>query len=275
MTATMLTTQRVRKRTSRPRPRTNSNARGSIRRWLRRLTLGLLLAASTTGGFLGGDAVFTSNFFALHQPVFCFDQPCSANLEKVRRFGLHHVLQPWLGQNIYFLDTAALRASLEQHPDLAHTTIRRVFPNTLVIHIVEEQPVALLLQDGALYLVNAQGKAYKKAKPSSGKDLPVISACASTLERGECLRKALEAVTVFKAARIVHLVSELGVEAERLRIVFTDLEYPVYFALPLPADSITRLNASRSYLGTQKTRVFTVDLSYPGKAVARTDRAYF
>ena len=59
-------------------------------------------------------------------------------------------------------------------PWVREVRVRREFPDTIQIHIVEQEPVALL-NVGALYLVNEQGVVFKKVDETDPKDFPIIS----------------------------------------------------------------------------------------------------
>jgi cell division protein FtsQ len=76
--------------------------------------------------------------------------------------------------NLFALDFETVRARLLRHPWIANVQLRREFPGTVRIHVIEHQPFALLLAS-KLYLVSATGKIFKQTTTRDSRDLPVIT----------------------------------------------------------------------------------------------------
>lgn len=55
------------------------------------------------------------------------------------------------------VDPEALKQVLETHPWVRHAEVRRVFPKTLVVKIKEREPVAFLLTEGRVFMLDREG----------------------------------------------------------------------------------------------------------------------
>jgi cell division protein FtsQ len=78
------------------------------------------------------------------------------------------------GDHLLSADPATLEAALARHPWIASVEARRVFPPALVVKVVERHAAALV-DLGNLYLVDARGRVFKRARPGDGLDLPVVT----------------------------------------------------------------------------------------------------
>lgn len=78
------------------------------------------------------------------------------------------------GDHLLLCDTALVEAALRRHPWIASVEVRRRFPRTLEVKVVERRAAAIV-ELGGLYLVDANGEVFKRAVPGDGLDLPVIT----------------------------------------------------------------------------------------------------
>ena len=69
------------------------------------------------------------------------------------------------------LDDVALSVNL--HPWVAQTSIRRKLPETITIEVTEHEP-AMLLAHGVVYVANVDGKLFKPLETDDALDLPVL-----------------------------------------------------------------------------------------------------
>jgi cell division septal protein FtsQ len=80
------------------------------------------------------------------------------------------------GENLFGLSPRAIEARILGNPWIAAVEARRHLPDGLSIHIVERQPAAVLLVDGAgLYLADEAGRVFKRAAGAEAAGLTVIS----------------------------------------------------------------------------------------------------
>lgn len=85
-------------------------------------------------------------------------------------------LDPAARYNIFRLDLETMRAALEAEPWVAGASLQRELPATLLVDIEENQPAALVEMDG-LYLTDATGQVFLRARVErgDGDGLPVIT----------------------------------------------------------------------------------------------------
>ena len=110
--------------------------------------------------------------------------PMTLPIHKIRVQGaLVHVNEDMLRQSVvdkvqggYFnLDVAALRQTVEQLPWVKAAAVRRVWPDAVVISVIEQQPLAVWAKGG---LVNTQGELFIPKENSRSKHLPLFAAPA-------------------------------------------------------------------------------------------------
>ena len=108
--------------------------------------------------------------------------PLTLPIQKIRVQGaLVHVNEDMLRNSVvdkvqggYFnIDVASLRKTVEQLPWVQSAAVRRVWPDTVVISVVEQQPLATWAKGG---LVNIYGQVFVPDTNDEFKHLPVFSA---------------------------------------------------------------------------------------------------
>jgi len=81
--------------------------------------------------------------------------------EHIDKIALQHQLRPYLGQGFFTVDIKGLRERIERLPWVRETRIRRVWPNSLQLRVVERTAVArfderrLIDRDGNLFEADA------------------------------------------------------------------------------------------------------------------------
>lgn len=76
------------------------------------------------------------------------------------------------GRNILAMNTNAVKGQIEGLPWVKEATVRRSFPHSVVIIVVEREPIALWKVGGTMSLVDQEGVILGPA--SGARDLPVI-----------------------------------------------------------------------------------------------------
>ena len=74
------------------------------------------------------------------------------------------------GVNIFDVDLAHAAGQLESHPWVKTATVERELPDTLHIRITEHEPVALIVDDQGMALVDASGDPFKSLDASDPTD---------------------------------------------------------------------------------------------------------
>lgn len=134
---------------------------------LRTLAAAALSAALGLAAWQGWIRATRSDAFALRQVVFT---------------GLVHAREPALlkasglaqGQNLFRLDLARAARALEAQPWVASARLERRLPGTVRVAVTEHRPAALV-RFGALYVLDEQGRIFKRAEPEDALDLPIIA----------------------------------------------------------------------------------------------------
>ncbi len=77
------------------------------------------------------------------------------------------------GHNIFLADTSAAAAHIKTLPPIADASVTRQLPDTLLVHVVERQPVLIWQVGTTLYSVDAGGAIIAQVPSANG--LPVVS----------------------------------------------------------------------------------------------------
>lgn len=130
--------------------------------------LGLLLALAVA--LLGGGLAFKS---MLNNPEnFAISR---VDIQGQRKFikdeELKTVIEKHTKTNLYLLDTAALESDLKALPWVRNVILRKTWPDTLVIEVEEQQPVAFW---GRERLMNPWGEIFAAELPAMRGVLPVL-----------------------------------------------------------------------------------------------------
>lgn len=120
-------------------------------RWPRRIAFGasVLVMAAAAGAF----GVYLGN---LEQEKFKALE-VSGELERVSAEEVRDVLAPYVAQGFAGIDLRVARESLEALPWIAQASVRREWPGTLLVDVVEEEPIATWFGTA---LMNANGQVF-------------------------------------------------------------------------------------------------------------------
>jgi cell division protein FtsQ len=95
-------------------------------------------------------------------------------------------VRPALGENLFRLPLEAIERRLRAEPWVEDVEVSRRLPDQLVVEVDEREPIAVVELDG-LYLVEASGRAFKRADLARGEaaGLPVVTG----IDRSEYRRR--------------------------------------------------------------------------------------
>jgi cell division protein FtsQ len=79
-----------------------------------------------------------------------------------------------LGQNLFDLEPGSLERAMAAHPWVDSARVVRQFPCSLLVWIKEHQPAAVVAL-GELYLIDGEGRPFKKVQHGDPTDLPLIT----------------------------------------------------------------------------------------------------
>jgi cell division protein FtsQ len=145
-------------------------------RALRRAAPALLLAA--VAGAVG-TAAWAGYRFVTTSPRFAIETIEVSGATTLGPDGIRARIPVAIGDNLFRADLDAIELALEREPWIAEATVRRELPRTLVIDVRERTAAALVDLDG-LYLADAEGHVFKRARLDAGEGagLPVVTGIA-------------------------------------------------------------------------------------------------
>lgn len=141
------------------------------------------------------------------------------------------------GDNLLFLDKAAVAARVSAIPYVASVEVQRELPNTLIIHLTERQAAATLLAGRRSFLVDRDGVVLKESAPgdavvgaliTNAPGLGVISAGLKIEE--PAVLEALKLLEAYSQAPIASEVSLSEISAEGpmdLTMIWDEAPYEV------------------------------------------------
>lgn len=117
------------------------------------------------------------------------------------------------GQNIFSVNLTDVANQVVSHPWIKGAVVRRELPDTLVVEIAERQAVALLQME-RLYLVDADGVAFKQLDEGDPRDLPLLTGFAKEAfqDGGQTARR--QATKLGEAVQLLLLSERLAVFSE-------------------------------------------------------------
>ena len=117
---------------------------------------------------------------------------------------LQAAIAPYVGEGFFTVDVTAIRIAAEQLPWVHKASVRRVWPETLRVQIVEQQPVARWQEDGYL---NTQGVAFFPQRKADDLVLPHLQG-----------PQGLEQRVLAHYRRVVQTLAPLGLQVQQLAL---------------------------------------------------------
>jgi cell division protein FtsQ len=133
---------------------------------LRTLAAAAISAALSLGAWETWNWATASEAFAVRQIRFS-GLVHAQEADLLARSGLQ-------GGNLFRMDLARAARRIEAHPWVASASLTRRLPGEVLATIVEHRPAALV-QLGGLYVLDDEGRLFKRAAPEDGLDLPIVT----------------------------------------------------------------------------------------------------
>jgi cell division protein FtsQ len=229
---------------------------------LRTLAAAVLSAALGAGGFYGYR-------WACNSPLF--------GVRDIRFTGLVHASEAELlarggvksGDNLFRVDLLQAAQGIEAHPWVAAARLTRKLPATIEVNVLEHHPAALV-QMGGLYVLDEQGKLFKRAAPEDGLDLPIISGLSRIEPQRELrLLQALHFLDTWRTAGFaVGDLSELRLEDDQAVTLFARDGDGVQEVKLGSADwplKLRRLSSMRAALARRGEHAAKINLNNPAR----------
>lgn len=243
--------------------------KGAVDAALRTLAAAALSAAVSLGAWQAWRWANGSRAFAVQEIRFRGLQHAS-EAELLRRSGLA------VGDNLFRADLPRAARGIESHPWVSSVRIERRLPAALAIEVREHRPAALV-QLGALYVLDDEGKLFKRASPEDGLDLPIVAGLSREAwqqKRPEAQLRLLAALHLFDAWRGSGLelasLSELRLDEDGGFTLFAhEGTSDTVQEIRLGADQLTlklhRLAQVRAALARRAERASRIDLDNPAR----------
>lgn len=147
-----------------------------------RIGAGIVVAAAAVSGLLAAGKLIRRHVTT--SPAFATQLIEVHGGRHLSRDEVLHAAGLAIGQNVFARSPSAAQAALLRDPWIEAATVQRRLPATFDVEIHERRAIALLALDfaeppsalgGQLYLVGADGSAFKPLGPGDPADLPVIT----------------------------------------------------------------------------------------------------
>jgi cell division protein FtsQ len=149
----------------------------------------LLLGAAGAAAYswLGRSAIFSVRVIEMN--------PC----DHVSKDEISGMLKGVARGNIWSLSREEIGRRILAHPFVREVTVRKAFPDMLIVRIEEREPVAMINLD-ALYYVDEQGSIFKRLTAYDAKNLPILTG----FSRGDLAAK--DPVTIRNLKKTIDLL---------------------------------------------------------------------
>ena len=136
----------------------------------------LVFVTLIAGGLVGGSAwgLLRAEFTQLHDVRVM-------GLSRATDAQIRHLAGLVEGEPLVLLELEAATARVRQHPWVAEASMRRIFPDTVLVQVEERQVRALVMLE-RLYLVDATGEPFRIASPPD-LDHPLLTGIPAELAR--------------------------------------------------------------------------------------------
>lgn len=173
-------------------------------------------AAVLVGLVVGGRAAVRH---VVGSPRFALREVVTPPLARLDRAELLTVAGVALGDRLLAIDPAGVARRLAEHPWVASVEVKRQLPSTLLIDVRERQAAATaMLSPGALYLIDPQGRPFKRATLGEAEGLAVITGIdraqfSAARDAGEAaFREALGVLATYHEGAKRPAVSEVAID---------------------------------------------------------------
>lgn len=251
-----------------PKEKTRRARGARLRRALPVLAALLVVAAAGAAGagvysLLGHSRLFTVKEVDLN--------PC-AHLTRDEVFA---ILGAGRGGSIWTLSAEEIGRRLRVHPWVHTVSVRKAFPDRLVVRIEERVPAAMINLD-SLWYVDARGEIFKRLSVYDSKEYPIITGfSAADLSARDAvatanLRKTLELLALAEGGPLRKNVSEAHFDAQDgYTIVTRDTGLRLKIGTMNFREAMMRIEEALPQLSRLGQVQGTVDLKHAGRIFVR------
>ena len=230
----------------------------------------ILAGAVAYGGYLGYQVVTTSPQFEISQVTLTGNQSLP---EKE----LLEWLGPVSGQNIFLMDLENLSSRLVRHPWIQTVSVRKVFPQNIVVDVMERKPYARIKLD-QVYVMDNFGVLLALETPAYG-HLPLIIQPWSGEKIALGQNAALEGV--IESLQTMHYLNKMSFFADNPiktsdiddfpRVTFTTANgrLKIFMGLETIKQDLQNFLIVSDTLEKDKKSIAHIDLSFKDKIVVK------
>jgi cell division protein FtsQ len=220
--------------------------------------VGSLAWAALVGAREAHDYATTSPRFEVRSLIY--EPTPHVSDERLRRL---MALEP--GTNILALDLDELAARIVRAPWVARAEVVRELPDTIIVRVEEHQPMAALLA-GDFFLLDRDGKPFKRLERNERQQLPIVTGVDFRMltqdpdESAARIGRALDVITAYQAKRRPRL-SEVHVgQAGDITLYTAELGTELRLGRGQAEPRLDRLDALRAALGEDADALAVVHL---------------
>ena len=221
----------------------------------------LLSAALSAGAWQAFRWSTTTRLFSLREVRFSgLSHATEADL--LARSGLHP------GANLMVVDLASAARAMQSHPWVVSARLSRSLPATVVAEVAEHRPAAQV-QLGGLYLLDDEGRVFKRAGPEDGVDVPLVTGLSRDAwlrDRGSLQLRLYSVLRLLEAWRAEGLP---GTSLEEVRLE-EDGGFTAFAREPAGLQEV-RLGANDLPLQLRRLAQLRAALARRGERAARID----
>ena len=236
-------------------------------RWMLKI---LLVAAGAYGVYFCYHFFTTSPRFAVSQVTLTGNQTLQEK-EILERLG------PVTGSNIFLLNLESLSTQLAEHPWVQTVSVRKAFPQEILVHVEERKPYARIKLD-KVYVMDNFGVLLAPETPAY-RHLPLIIPPPSKEE--VVLGQNVTEDGVISSLQTMHYFNQLSFFSDNpiqsadidgmSRVTFTtgSGKMQVFMGLETIAQDVQNFMIVRDTLETDKKNIDHIDLSFKDKIVVK------
>jgi cell division protein FtsQ len=180
------------------------------------------------------------------------------------------------GGNIWSLSKEEIGRRLLSHPYVREVVVRKSFPDKLILHIEEREPVAMINLD-ALYYVDDRGDIFKRLTAYDAKDKPILTGfsrddlSAKDPVTIRNLKKTIELLRYAEAGSLSRNISEIHFDAQDgYTLVTRDFGLQLKIGLMDFGEAMRRVEEAMPKLASLGKTKGVVDLKTAGRMFVRS-----
>lgn len=171
------------------------------------------------------------------------------------------------GSNLFSVNLGEVQKKISTNPWVREAAVARKLPGTIWIYVNEYAPFALMFADD-VYLLDDQGRKFKRASPGDDKNFPAITGAASEDE----INEAISLLKTYLSLPIADyfMPAEINIdEAHGYSMLFAGSGLLVRLGFDGMSEKLERLYSMLSVIDSNRGKIRYVDLNIPGKVVVK------